>query len=109
MTRRTFLSNLALGVAAFSILPSAATYKRRWVKRQQLYRPNPDYVAAPYEMWIVTSDPLYSVDVLRPINYAPARGGGLVKWTKRTDQFGAPLRFGWDGSDFSLVPPVLPA
>ena len=59
MNRRRFLKNLigatAATAAAFSILPAATTYARKWVKTStaQIWVPNPEWVTAEYEvMWM---------------------------------------------------------
>lgn len=58
MNRRNFLGKLLAAGAAFSVLPSATTYARNWVKREALWIPNPDYVTAEYEIqWIGSIGP----------------------------------------------------
>jgi hypothetical protein len=53
MNRRGFFGKLGLLAAGFSVLPAATTYARsNWkVSRAGLWRPNPDWVDAPYEMY----------------------------------------------------------
>jgi hypothetical protein len=87
VNRRGFLSVLGKATAGFSILPAATTYSRRWVRTECLWRPNPAWEAAPYEIafWgtetfveTVTKPPgsvFGSINVLRP---------GLVPRWERT-------------------------
>jgi len=55
-TRRSFLSKLALGVAGFTILPSATTYARSWKKTDAIWVLNDDWKNARYEIvWITNT------------------------------------------------------
>lgn len=55
MNRRSFLTNIAVAAAAFTILPSASTYQRNWVKTRPngLWVINPEWVNAEYEVAFV--------------------------------------------------------
>jgi len=51
--RRSFFKQLAIGVASFAILPSAATYSRIWKPKAIVpvrYEVNLDWVNAPFEV-----------------------------------------------------------
>lgn len=52
MHRRGFLSNIVKAAVVFSILPSASTYARNWVKPigKDIYVLNPAWIDAPYEI-----------------------------------------------------------
>lgn len=43
MNRRGFLTGLAAGIASFAILPSAATYARKWVLMDNWFWESPEY------------------------------------------------------------------
>lgn len=51
MNRRGFLKSALMAAAAFSILPSATTYKRVWkqIDDSPLIVPNPEWFTAEYE------------------------------------------------------------
>jgi len=51
-SRRGFLRNLALAAASLAILPSAATYARKWIPtpEKNLFVPNPAWQTANYEL-----------------------------------------------------------
>ncbi len=54
MNRRSFFTKLGLAATTLAILPSAATYARRWVSpavsNRAVWIPNPEWVNAPYEL-----------------------------------------------------------
>lgn len=53
MNRRSFFTKLALAAAAFTVLPSATTYARKWTKpsvEAVLWIPNPAWETAEWEL-----------------------------------------------------------
>jgi len=99
--RRDFFKQLALGVASFTVLPSAATYSRKWVRTptKEMWVPNPEYVDAPYELaFIHSSDALEVLPLLSP-------RGRILPNQVRIDY---PLRYkvNPDGS-FEVVEPTI--
>lgn len=57
MNRRSFFKKLAMATAAFTVLPSATTYARKWVTQaaSPLLVPNPAWVNAEFEMHLIMS------------------------------------------------------
>lgn len=55
MNRRGFLSSILKAAAAFTILPAATTYAWNWIRTEDLYLPNPDWVNADYDMFFCSA------------------------------------------------------
>jgi hypothetical protein len=51
MNRRSFFTKLGMAATTISILPSALTYTRKWVKTEQIWIPNPEWENAPYKLY----------------------------------------------------------
>lgn len=68
-TRRNFLRNLLVAGAAFTVLPSAATYARKWVRTgpDLVFRPQ-DYYGTwrfcSFEYFLIDQTPLYDGEIL---------------------------------------------
>lgn len=57
MNRRRFFTNLIGAAAAFSILPAATTYARKWkFTAEKVWVPNPEWVTAEYEVSYIIPD-----------------------------------------------------
>lgn len=72
MNRRGFLKTIGTAVACFTVLPSASTYDRKWVRTNSLYVPNPDYLNAPYELRFCYLDKPSEINIIeidRSIQY----------------------------------------
>jgi hypothetical protein len=48
MNRRNFIKGI---VGSFFILPSATTYARKWIINEGIWKPNPEWIAAPQEIY----------------------------------------------------------
>jgi len=72
MNRRKFFKQIGLVTAAFTVLPSATLYNRKWKANtlksgEELIVPNPACVAAPYEVAF-----MFGCDyAFNPINVGP--------------------------------------
>jgi len=53
MNRRGFLRSIGLAAAAFTVLPAATTYARRWAKSGPLYVVNSAWRSADYEITFI--------------------------------------------------------
>jgi len=81
MNRRSFFTKLGLAAASFAILPSAATYARKWVAptaQCAMWVPNPAWETAPFEMSylhaISTFNYVQSPHVMPIIRFTKERG-----------------------------------
>lgn len=72
MNRRSFITNLIGASAAFSILPAATTYARKWYVPKQVggipcYEINQDWVNATYELIFWTPNETIIVNEVMPV------------------------------------------
>ena len=104
--RRSFLKNLCVGAAAFSILPASKTYSRIWKPRAIVpvrYEINPEWVNAPYEIsyWWNGKDVRKEMGLIlkRKPHEPPLDGDKGIAW---------PMRYTVrNGATFEQVPPFI--
>jgi hypothetical protein len=108
MNRRSFFTKLGLAAASVAILPSAATYVRKWVKPnpsmgRQLWVVNTEWISAPYQLdfvWHSGAISVFKADTREIVGCLSTSRGG---------EMGIATRFVNDGQKFVRVDPFIPA
>lgn len=90
MNRRSFFTKLALAAAAFTVLPSATTYARKWVAPRAdspLWIPNPAWETAEYRITFLVESSAFDVMAWPKGSSVPVSPTEIIRYEKRDGTF----------------------